>query len=53
MDDLHFDDKQGSEPKKVRGLAIAILVVLAAVAAVYHFATRKKPEAPAALQTPR
>jgi len=52
MKDLHLDKEQGSEPKKVRGLAIAILVVLAAVAAVYHFATRKKPEAPAALQTP-
>jgi len=51
MEDLHLDDEQGSEPKKVRGLAIAILVVLAAVAAVYYFAIRKKPEAPAALQT--
>ncbi|HUT07334.1 MAG TPA: DUF3014 domain-containing protein [Candidatus Latescibacteria bacterium] len=52
MEDLHLDDEQGNEPKKVRGLAIAILVVLAAVAAVYYFATRKKPEAPVAPQTP-
>lgn len=52
MDDLHLDDEQGNEPKKVRGLAIAILVVLAAVVAVYYIATRKKPETPAALQTP-
>ncbi|MBE3109710.1 MAG: DUF3014 domain-containing protein [Acidobacteria bacterium] len=52
MDDLHLDDEQGSEPKKIRGLAIAILVVLAAVVAVYYFATRKKPEASAAPQTP-
>ena len=52
MDDLHLDDEKGNEPKKVRGLAVAILVVLAAVAAVYYFATRKKPEASAALQTP-
>lgn len=52
MDDFHLDDEQGNEPKKVRGLAIAILVVLAAVVAVYYFATKKKPEAPAAQQTP-
>jgi hypothetical protein len=51
MDDLHLDDEQGNEPKKVRGLAIAILMVLAAVVAVYYFATRKKPEASAAPQT--
>ena len=50
MEDLHLDDEQRNEPKKVRGLAIAILVVLAAVVAVYYFATRKKPEAPAAPQ---
>ncbi|MBE3125980.1 MAG: DUF3014 domain-containing protein [Acidobacteria bacterium] len=52
MEDLHLDDEKGNEPKKVRGLAIAILVVLAAVVAVYYFATRKKPEAPVAPQTP-
>lgn len=52
MEDLHLDDEQGNEPKKVRGLAIAILVVLAAAVAVYYFATKKKQEAPAAPQTP-
>jgi hypothetical protein len=52
MEDLHLDDEQGNEPKKVRGLAVAILVVLAAVVAVYYFAIRKKPEASAAPQTP-
>jgi hypothetical protein len=52
MDHLHIDDEQVDEPKKVRGLAVAILVVLAAVVAVYYFATRKKPDASAAPQTP-
>jgi hypothetical protein len=52
MDDLHLDDKQGNEPKKVRGLAIAILVVLAAVVAVYYFVFMKKPGVPAASQAP-
>jgi hypothetical protein len=53
MEDLHLDDEQGNEPKNVRGLAIAILVVLAAAAAVYYFVTRKNPEAPAVSQAPR
>lgn len=52
MDDLHLDDEQGNEPKKIRGLAIAILVVLAAVAAIYYFVFMKKPAAPAASQEP-
>jgi hypothetical protein len=52
MDDLHLDDEQGNEPKKIRGLAIAILVVLAAVAAVYYFVFMKKPAVPAASQEP-
>lgn len=51
MDDLRIDDEQVNEPKKVRGLAIAILVVLAAVVAVYYFVFMKKPAAPAAPQT--
>jgi hypothetical protein len=53
MDDLHLDDQQGNEPKKIRGLAIAILVVLTAAAAVYYFVFMKKPAAPAASQEPQ
>ncbi len=52
MDDLHLDDEQGNEPKKIRGLAIAILLVLAAAAAVYYFVFMKKPAVPAASQEP-
>jgi hypothetical protein len=52
MDDLQLDDEQGNEPKKIRGLAIAILVVLAAAGALYYFVFMKKPAAPASSQEP-
>jgi len=52
MEDLHLDNEQGNEPKKVRGLAIAIFAVLAVAAAVYYFVFMKKPAAPAASQEP-
>jgi hypothetical protein len=52
MDDLHLDDEQANEPKKIRGLAIAILAVLVVAAAVYYFVFMKKPAAPAASQEP-
>lgn len=52
MDDLHLDDEQANEPKKIRGLAIAIFVVLAVTAALYYFVFMKKPAAPAASQEP-
>jgi len=52
MDDLHLDNEHVDEPRKVRGLAIGILVVLAAAVAVYYFVFMKKPSAPAAPQTP-
>lgn len=56
MDDLRFKDDQSEEPKddeprdeprKIWGLAAAILGILAAVAALYYFIFVKKPEAPA------
>jgi hypothetical protein len=52
MDDLHLDDEQANEPKKIRGLAVAIFAVLAVAAAVYYFVFMKKPAAPAASQEP-
>jgi len=53
MDDLHLDDEQVNEPKKIRGLAIAIFALLAVAAAVYYFVFMKKPAAPAASQEPQ
>jgi hypothetical protein len=55
MDDLRFNDEQNEEPKdgfrdeprKIWGLAAAILGILVAVAALYYFIFLKKPEAPA------
>ncbi len=51
MDDLRFQDGPGeepaAEPRRVRGLAIAILAILAAVAALYYFVFMKKAEPPA------
>jgi hypothetical protein len=52
MDDYHLDGQPESETKKVRGLAIAILVVLVAAAVISYFVFIKKPAAPAAPQTP-
>src|SRR5512137_1839846 len=48
MDDLHPDDEPTEEPKKVWGLAAAILAILAVVAVLYYFFFMKKPEPPAA-----
>ncbi len=51
MDDLHLDEERteerAEEPRRVRGLAIAILAVIAAVAVLYYFVfmKRTKPEA--------
>jgi len=48
MDDLHLDDERTEEPKKVWGLAVAIIAILAVVGALYYFFFMKKPEPPAA-----
>jgi hypothetical protein len=48
MDDLHLGEEQREEPtKKIWGLAVGILAVLAVIAALYYFFFVKKPEAPA------
>jgi hypothetical protein len=51
MDDLRLDEdrpeKSGEEPRKVLGLALAVLAVLAAAAALVYFLVLKKPEKPA------
>jgi hypothetical protein len=51
MDGLRLDDERteehAEEHKKVWGLAVAILGILAAVAALYYFVFMKKPAAPA------
>lgn len=49
MDDLHLDEEpvEAEEPKKIRGLAVTILVILAAAAAVYYFVFMKKTKPPA------
>jgi hypothetical protein len=52
MDDLLPDDERADEPKKVWGLAAAILGVLAVAAAIYYFVFMKKPEAPAPAPAP-
>jgi len=49
MDELHRDDEERTEepreePKKIWGLAIGLLVVLAAIAALFYFFFMKKPE---------
>lgn len=54
MDDLRFRDEENEEPKdevreeprKIWGLAAAVLGLLAVVAALYYFLFMKKPEAP-------
>jgi hypothetical protein len=46
MDSLHLDEERSDEPKKVWGLAATILVILAAVGALYYFVFMKKPGAP-------
>jgi hypothetical protein len=52
MDDLHHDEEQTEEPKeeprKVWGLAAAILAILAVVAGLYYVLFMKKPDKPAA-----
>ena len=49
MDDLHLDEEPAEveEPKKVRGLAVAILVILAAAVGIYYFVFMKKTKPPA------
>jgi Protein of unknown function (DUF3014) len=48
MDELHRDDEPieepAEEPRKIWGLAVAILAVLAAAAVLYYFFFMKKPE---------
>jgi hypothetical protein len=46
MDDLHLDREPAEEPRKVWGLAVAILVILAAVGAAYYFVFMKKTKPP-------
>jgi len=51
MDDLHLDEEQTEEPReeprKVWGLAAAILVILAVVAGLYYVLFMKKTDKPA------
>jgi len=48
-DDLHLEEEPTEEPaKKVWGLAVAILAILAVIAGLYYFFFMKKPEPPAA-----
>ncbi|HSA95051.1 MAG TPA: DUF3014 domain-containing protein [Acidobacteriota bacterium] len=49
MDELHLDHEPEpeEEPKRVRGLALAVLAVLAAAVAVVYFVFLKKPAPPA------
>ncbi|HMA54172.1 MAG TPA: DUF3014 domain-containing protein [Acidobacteriota bacterium] len=52
MDELHRDEEPmeepDEEPRKIRGLGIAILAILAVLAALYYFFLMKKPKLPAA-----
>lgn len=48
MVDLNLEEERESEPRKVWGLAVAILVILAGAAAIYYFGFVKKPAAPPA-----
>ena len=52
MDELHRDEEPleepAEEPRKIWGLAVAILAILAIVAVLYYFFFMKKPEPPAA-----
>lgn len=52
MNEFPFEDQEpkeesGKEPRKVWGLAVAILAILAVLAALYYFLFMKKPEPPA------
>jgi hypothetical protein len=48
-DHLHLDEERNEEPtKKIWGLAVAILAILAVIAALYYFLFMKKPGPPAA-----
>jgi len=51
MDELHRDEEPleepGEEPKKIWGLAVAILALIALAAILYYFFIMKKPGAPA------
>ena len=50
MDELHRDDEPGEEPKeeprRVWGLALGILAILAVIAVLYYVLILKKPQAP-------
>ena len=52
MVDLNLEEERENEPRKVWGLAIAILVILAGAAAIYYFAFVKKPAVPPASLEP-
>lgn len=52
MVDLNLEEERGNEPRKVWGLATAILVILAGAAAIYYFAFVKKPAVPPASLEP-
>ena len=52
MVDLNLEDDRENEPRKVWGLAIAILVILAGAVAIYYFAFVKKPAPPPASGEP-
>jgi len=53
MVDLNLEDDRENEPRKVWGLAIAILVILAGAVAIYYFAFVKKPVLPPAASEPQ
>jgi hypothetical protein len=52
MVDLNLENEPENEPRKVRGLAAGVLVVLAAAGALYYFVFVKKPAAPPASEAP-
>lgn len=52
MVDLNIENERENEPRKVLGLAVVILVALAAAGALYYFIFVKKPAVPSAPETP-
>lgn len=47
MDDHFLDEERADEPRKVWGLAVAILAILAAAALLYYFVFMKRTKPPA------
>ncbi|NTU50874.1 MAG: hypothetical protein HGA94_00325, partial [Candidatus Aminicenantes bacterium] len=47
MDELFNEEERADEPRKVWGLAVAILAILAAVGVIYYFVFMKRTKPPA------